>query len=135
MEETPGVIEKYKHIVGDFAHKSEFVRKHMESENGMLYFKPKSVPTIIDLLKLAKQNNYKIVIAHPAYMIEGIDYVEYIDALIELTHKSDEYQKFWGIEGPYMLNSSKETQHIIKIANEKNMFYTSGSDSRYTFKN
>lgn len=67
----------------------------------------------------------------------GIDILKFFGATVILAHpvllNRDDFNniikmKFDGIEAKYFSNTDKDTEHFLKIAEDKNLLYTAGSD-------
>ena len=111
--------------------KSFFIRNLFNDKSGILHIDYESIPTITDVISLAKRLNAKTVIAHPFYMNKKFDGIKYLDALFGLPKVYKNQNNFDGIEADYMLNSFEETSQLKIYANNKNVYSTCGSDYQY----
>ena len=109
---------------------SDLTRKHISSPTGKLFFEQKLFPSLSKVLKIAKEIDAKVCIAHPAHMNNNFDYIDYIDSLVKYSYSKADFKNIEYLCFDYMLNTVKESEDIEKYAKQNNLKLLGGSDMR-----
>lgn len=127
----PGYIEYLESIFDTKLNiASDLTRNHISNPNGKLFFKQKLFPDVSTVLKIAKDVDAKVCIAHPAHMSRDFDTTDYIESLVDFSKSNPDFQPITHACGDYMLNTSQDCATIAKIAKEKGLKLVCGSDLR-----
>lgn len=127
----PDIIKQFSDILNiQILVPSDLTRNHITNPKGKLFFEQKLFPKLSTILKIAKDVNCKVAIAHPAYMSNQFNTTDYIKSLVEFSRSDESFKQIEYVCGDYMLNSKEDREEIKNIANELNLKLICGSDMR-----
>ena len=121
--------EKYESVLGTYPHASAFVRNLAYDPNSIIYFDRAQSPSIVDIINVGKECSKFMCISYPYHINRKLikDVEDYIETLQAIPCKTKD-KNFNCIEGPYMLNTDEETNHLVEYAANNKLYYTAGSD-------
>ncbi|MBQ7306980.1 MAG: hypothetical protein IJW82_00455 [Clostridia bacterium] len=131
MAKYPEIIKQFSDVLGiEINIASDLTRNHITNPKGKLFFEQKLFPKVSDILKMAKECNSKVALAHPAYMNKSFDTKDYIESLINFSRSNKDFKEIEYICGDYMLNTQNDRKIIKEMAQKLNVKLICGSDMR-----